>query len=57
MKSKIVLQIHDELLIEASEEEKEEVKKILKNGMETAILLKVPLIAEMSEANNWYESK
>lgn len=57
MKSKIILQIHDELLIETVLEEKEEVKKILKNGMETAILLKVPLIAEVSEANNWYECK
>ena len=57
MKSKLILQIHDELIIEAFEEEKEDVKKILKDCMENAIKLKVPLEVEMSEANNWYEAK
>ena len=57
LKSKIVLQVHDEMMIEAPEEEKEEVKKIMKESMESAIELKVPLIAEISEAKNWYECK
>ena len=57
LKSKLVLQVHDELIIEAAIEEKEEVKEILKNAMENAIELKVPLKIEMSEAKNWYEAK
>lgn len=57
MKSKIVLQVHDEMMIEASLDEKEEVKKILKQSMEQAVDLKVPLVADISEAENWYECK
>lgn len=57
LKSKIVLQVHDEMMIEALIEEKDDVKKILKESMENAIKLDVPLIAEISEANNWYEAK
>ena len=57
LKTKIVLQVHDEMMLEAPIEEKEEVKKILKQCMEGAANLKVPLIAEISEANNWYDCK
>ena len=57
LKSKIVLQVHDEMMIEAPIEEKEEIKQIMKQCMESAIELKVPLIAEISEAPNWYECK
>ena len=57
LKSRIVLQIHDELLLEVAEEEKDEVKKLLKESMENACSLKVPLIVEMCEAKNWYEAK
>ena len=57
LKSKIVLQVHDEMMIEAPIEEADEVKKIIKNEMESAIALKVPLIADVSEAENWYECK
>jgi len=57
LKSKIVLQVHDELLIETLEEEKEDVKNILKKCMENAITLKVPLKIDMQTANNWYEAK
>lgn len=57
MKSKIVLQVHDEMMIEAPVEEKEKVKKIIKNCMEDAVKLRVPLLAEVSEANSWYECK
>ena len=57
LKSKIVLQVHDEMMIEAPIEEAEEIKEILKNKMENATQLKVPLIAEISEATNWYNCK
>ena len=57
LKSKIVLQVHDEMMIEAPIDEAEEIKEILKNKMENATQLKVPLIAEISEATNWYECK
>ena len=57
LKSKIVLQVHDEMMIEAPMEEQEEIQKIVKNSMESAVELKVPLIAELSEADNWYDCK
>lgn len=57
LQSKIVLQVHDEMMIEAVEEEKEEIKQIMKQSMETAISMQVPLIADISEAKNWYECK
>ncbi len=57
LQSKIILQVHDEMMIEALEEEKEEIKNIMKQSMETAIRLKVPLIADISEAKNWYDCK
>ena len=57
LKSKIVLQVHDEMMVEAPISEKEEVKKIIKTQMESAATLKVPLIAEVSEADNWYDCK
>ena len=57
LKSKVVLQVHDEMMIEAPLEEAEEIKKILKDKMENAVKLNVPLVAEISEADNWYECK
>lgn len=57
LKSKMILQIHDELLIETVLEEKEEVKKILKECMESAANLKVPLNVEVEEGKNWYQAK
>ena len=57
LKSKIVLQIHDELLIETYLDEKEEVESILKSCMENALKLKVPLKVEVEEGKNWYQAK
>ena len=57
LKSKIVLQVHDEMMIEVPIEEKDEIRKIMKESMESAVQLKVPLVAEISEATNWYECK
>ena len=57
LQSKIVLQVHDEMMVEAVETEKEEIKEIMKQSMESAISLTVPLIADISEAKNWYDCK
>lgn len=57
MKSKLVLQVHDELLIEAWEPELEQVKAILRQEMEHAMELKVPLAVDMHTGKNWYEAK
>lgn len=57
LKSKIILQVHDELLIEAPYEEKDIVKEIVKKEMENAVALKVPLVVEVKEGLNWYETK
>ena len=57
LKSKLILQVHDELLIEAYEEELEQVKEILKEQMEQAADLQVPLIVDMHTGKDWYEAK
>ena len=57
MKSRLVLQVHDELLVEAWESETEEVKKILKEEMEQAASLAVPLEIDMHTGKSWYEAK
>ena len=57
LKSKIVLQVHDEMMIEVPIDEKVQVEKIMKESMESAASLKVPLTAEISSADNWYECK
>ena len=56
-KSKVILQVHDELLVEVEKEELEEVKKILVKCMEKAAKLLVPLKVEVSEGKDWYEAK
>ena len=57
MKSRLVLQVHDELLIEAYEPELDEVQNILKEEMGHAAELKVPLEIDMHTGDNWYEAK
>lgn len=56
LKSRIVLQVHDELLVETLESEKEEVEKILVEEMQGAVELSIPLIAEVEEGSDWYEA-
>lgn len=51
--SKIVLQVHDELIIEAPESEVEEVSKIIKNSMEKAVILDLPLKVDLSVGECW----
>jgi DNA polymerase-1 len=55
--AKIVLQVHDELIIEASEKDKEQAKQILRNSMENAVKLDIPLKVELEEAKTWYDAK
>jgi len=57
LKSKLILQIHDELLIETVLEEKEEVEKLLKKCMEESANLSVPLTVEVEEGKSWYQAK
>lgn len=57
LKSRLVLQVHDELLVEAHESEVEIVKEILQHEMETAASLEVPLDVDMHTGKNWYEAK
>jgi DNA polymerase-1 len=57
MKSKLILQVHDELLIEAHKDEVEKVKEILKEEMQGAAKLLVPLEIDMNTGTNWYETK
>ena len=57
LNSKIVLQVHDELLIETDIVEKDKVKEILVGCMENAAKLLVPLKVEVEEGENWYDAK
>ena len=55
--SKLIMQVHDELLIEAPPCEVEEIKQILKDSMENATLLKVPLKVDVNVGKTWLEAK
>ncbi len=57
MKSRLILQVHDELIIETHKLEIEEVKKIIKIAMEDAIKLNVELSVDLNIGNNWQELK
>ena len=57
LRSKLILQVHDELVIDAFRDETEKVTAILQYEMENAVTLKVPLIAEVHCGKNWYEAK
>ena len=56
-RSQLILQVHDELVIDAWMDEQEEVANILKMEMEHAVELAVPLVAEVHCGRNWYEAK
>jgi DNA polymerase-1 len=56
LKSKMIAQVHDELLFDCHPDELEEVKEIVKSSMENVIKLKVPLIAQISWGDNWLNS-
>lgn len=56
-KSKLILQVHDELIIDAYLDEVEKVKKLLVDEMENAVKLSVPLTVSASVAKSWYDAK
>lgn len=56
IQTKMLLQVHDELLFEAPEEEVEKVTQLIKTEMESAIETKVPLLVEVGVGNNWLEA-
>ncbi|MBC7796084.1 MAG: DNA polymerase I, partial [Pyrinomonadaceae bacterium] len=57
LSARILMQVHDELLIEASEADAEKVAGIVKQAMETAVTLDVPLIVEVGTGENWMNAK
>ena len=57
MESRLILQVHDELLIETKEEELGRVSEILEEEMRGAASLAVPLEIDMHTGHNWYEAK
>lgn len=57
LKSKMLIQVHDELVFNVLNSEKETVKEIVTNIMENTYKLSVPLKVEINEGNNWYEAK
>ena len=57
LSSKLILQIHDELIVEATPSELEEVKAIVKREMENAVKLSVPLPADLNTGKSWYDTK
>ncbi len=57
MKTRLILQIHDELILEAPDNEKEKAAMLLKEEMEAAAQLKVPLCVDSKTAKNWFDAK
>lgn len=57
LKAKLILQVHDELVLDAPENEAEKAAEILKFEMENAVQLKVPLTVEIHSGKNWYDAK
>ncbi len=57
LKSRLILQVHDELLVEAAEEEADEVRQIMVHEMQNAADMRVRLEVEIHDGKNWYEAK
>ena len=57
LKSKLILQVHDELIVEAYKDEVDKVKQILSEEMQNAMELNVPLKVDMSTGHSWYDAK
>jgi DNA polymerase-1 len=56
LKSKMILQVHDELVFDVHIDEIEQMKSLVKNAMENAVQLAVPMEVEMELAKNWLEA-
>ena len=56
MQSKMVLQIHDELIFEFPKDEESSLKKLVVDKMENVVELSVPLVVDHGVGNNWYEA-
>jgi DNA polymerase-1 len=57
MQSRLILQVHDELIVESPLDEVEQASLIIRQCMENVVELKVPLIAEVHRGNKWSECK
>ena len=57
MKTRLILQIHDELILEAPDEEAEKAEHLLREEMESAASLRVPLKVDSNVAKNWFDAK
>lgn len=55
--ARLILQVHDELIIEAAEKDKDRAEKILKEEMENAVKLAVPMTVDVNSGRSWYEAK
>jgi DNA polymerase-1 len=56
-KSKMILQVHDELIFDSPPEEIDRLKELVKHCMENALLLDVPLVVDIKIGRNWYDVK
>ena len=57
LRARLILQVHDELIVEAPEEESEQVRQLLQEEMESAVKLSVPLTADAAVGKTWYDAK
>ncbi len=57
LKARLILQVHDELIVECPEEERDRVKELLTQEMEGAVSLSVPMVAEAESGRTWYDAK
>jgi DNA polymerase-1 len=57
LEARMLMQVHDELLVEVPEKEVEQVTQILRHEMESAVSLDVPLVADVGVGDNWLDAK
>ncbi len=57
LRSKLILQVHDELIIDTQKDETNEVKELLRDKMANAVRLSVPLLVDVGVGDNWYDAK